>query len=699
MRNEIIEVKKVHNSFVEEINGGMVVRHSNNFAEAEAISVAVPAMPAVIEAIPVEINAVIQAEAPEVAAPATEVPGIAAADTANAATSSSVSFTSGNDVVIIGKNNSGATYNTLAGNDVIQIQGDNNTVKAGDGNDVIRITAGAGNGHVIYGDAGNDIITVAGGAGHTLIGGAGNDRYVINNLVAGGKYVIDQTTAAKGDRDSLSLTKLDSDALSMKLCGSDLILTHKNGATITIKGWSTNSLTNLKLKDETDNTAVINASAEKVTAPVISLNRANTSNAVAVMQSFMASLDVTEKKGFAAVDEAVAACSNGMYGSLSDLVDSFISDCLKHSGSSTAARKDFLKAYCGIDLDNSDTGAISGLDAGGKVAKTAESIVKENIGINGFVYDPSKFAKVSAVNLSGFVTGKSTNYSNKQDFYGVKLNDVTLYWDESNWSELGIATSAIRQVVGGVINAWTEAGLDLIEESYGLTLGGENSTLQRLDDGSVGLQLYFTNNSKSSAIASINSSRYYSGNITTRTYELMNINLNYYMNGCGNENGVASKAGAGYLDRTIAHELTHAVMAANINNHGNLPTFIKEGLSELTHGIDDQRTSSILTLVNTDYQNSTVGGLEEMLRKTFNLTSTSATNSTYTYAGGYMLMRYMAKQVSESGYDYSNSHNITEAYSQAQDAMVSFADNDLDFGSVLEINSYTRNDTMVFGNC
>lgn len=726
MRNDIIEVKKENKNIIEEISGGAVVRaHKDIFGDMFSVDtdVIVAEMPvisvenhAAVEIPMVEMAAsqVIEIGTASAAASAKNIVSLADASnivviesaSAGLARTATTTLTASSDVLVVSQSSSSKAYNTGAGADIVQLQGSYNTVHGEAGNDILKIGMTSGNGHTLYGDAGNDILIVSGGTGHTLVGGSGNDSYVINALTKNGTYTINQNDAGSADRDSLNLSKFHSKEFTCTLKNdNDLVLNHTSGAQITIQGWKKNSLTDIKFNDGTVAGATINASV-KPAAPT---------TAIGVIQSFMASLDVTVQKGFTAVDEAVAACSNGLYSNLTSLVNSFINDCLKHSGSSVAERKAFLQQYCGINLDNADTGAITGSDAGGKVTKTAESIVKESVGINGFTYNYNNFKTVQAVDLSGFVTGKSTSYSTTKSFYGVTINGVTLYWNESNWGELGINTNVIRQVVGGIINTWVKDGLNLIEESYGLTLNNPNSTLQRLSDGTVGLQLYFTNSTTNTAIASINSSRYYSGNITTKTFELMNVNLNYYMNGCGNENGASSKSGAGYLDRTIAHELTHAVMAANINSHGSLPVFIKEGMSELTHGIDDQRVNSILNLVNTAQS----GGLEAFLRKTFNLTSTSATNSTYTYAGGYALLRYLAKQVADasgkmensmsyslgdlldtSSYDSYIGFNMSEVMSQTQDAMASFADSTVDFGSALDIASYSTNkDTMVYGNC
>lgn len=44
---------------------------------------------------------------------------------------------------------------------------------------------------------------------------------------------------------------------------------------------------------------------------------------------------------------------------------------------------DFLKIYCGIDLDNTDTGAITGADAGGSFTKAVFSSNKLTLTIKG----------------------------------------------------------------------------------------------------------------------------------------------------------------------------------------------------------------------------------------------------------------------------------------------------------------------------
>lgn len=92
------------------------------------------------------------------------------------------------------------------------------------------------------------------------------------------------------------------------------------------------------------------------------------------------------------------------------------------------------------------------------------------------------------------------------------------------------------------------------------------------------------------------------------------------------------------MDRTIAHEMTHALMGANIKYFSDLPLYMKEGTAELVHGIDDERRANITQLVS--------GGTR--LGDALNSTATNSTqwtgNGEDPYSAGYMLLRYMAKQ-------------------------------------------------------
>lgn len=78
-------------------------------------------------------------------------------------------------------------------------------------------------------------------------------------------------------------------------------------------------------------------------------------------------------------------------------------------------------------------------------------------------------------------------------------------------------------------------------------------------------------------------------------------------------------------------------MAAKIDNFQDMPTFITEGIAELTHGIDDTGASEIEELAANPSQ------LETLL-------NANGEPSSLDYAAGYIFLRYLAKQVSEGNY-------------------------------------------------
>ena len=322
-----------------------------------------------------------------------------------------------------------------------------------------------------------------------------------------------------------------------------------------------------------------------------------------VIKAFMKSLDRTSSSGKSAVDEAIKACSNYKFSTAQEVINQMVSDCNK-AGSADS----FLKDYCGIILDNSDTGAVSGSDMGGSQVKTAESIVPESGSLSYFTGD--------SFYSNGLNFQLSYVYDNYYDYHAY----------DRSYSSL---TSAQRFIWQGLYTWWGSESLKLIADSYGSNFGFGYSSSATVDDMHVGFY-----NSADNVLAYVQS--WSSENGVTTDLDLM-INMYYYNNvDTSDKNGSTSSAGAGYLDRTIAHEFTHAVMGANITNFGSLPAFIKEGMAELTHGIDDERYYDIKYLA----------GSSSALSNSLNVYASSA-SSGYEYAGGYMFLHYLANQLAD----------------------------------------------------
>lgn len=328
---------------------------------------------------------------------------------------------------------------------------------------------------------------------------------------------------------------------------------------------------------------------------------------LSVIKKFMQSLDKTDLSGTSAVDAAIKACSNSKFSSAQEIINQMITDC-QNAGSADS----FLKNYCGIILDNSDTGAITGSDVGGSTTKTAESVVPED-------GDWKTFTGNSFV--ANGVTFKLVSY------------DSSLNYTSRSYSSL----SNVQKIMWrGLYSWWGKEAVNLISESYTSSFGFTSSSSATTKT----IRFGFVENDPGTLAWT---ATYSSDGYKTASDLGFAINMDYYSNlSSTNKNGYDVSSGQSYLDRNLAHEFTHAVMSANINYFVYLPTIIKEGMAELTHGIDDKRTKDIQTLA----------GDSSLLQQALTLDSSgyhyvSGVNAP-DYAGGYMFLHYLAKQIADA---------------------------------------------------
>ena len=171
---------------------------------------------------------------------------------------------------------------------------------------------------------------------------------------------------------------------------------------------------------------------------------------------------------------------------------------------------------------------------------------------------------------------------------------------------------AKEAVIRGLRSAWIRDSLDLIKNSYGIGFDTTEASVH-----SMTVYLEDEGGEDSSRLAYVT---HYDFNGKARKLEL-HVNMQYYNEIVKNDpNGSSLTEGASFLDRTIAHEMTHATMAANIRNFSELPSWVKEGGSaELIHGVDDTR---------------------------------DLTDLGYEYSGGFVRIRYMAHHSSLNARDF-----------------------------------------------
>ena len=341
-------------------------------------------------------------------------------------------------------------------------------------------------------------------------------------------------------------------------------------------------------------------------------------NAQTIIRKLMSSLDNSTTGGLSALDEAIRNCSGSSYSSTQDLIDDFITKVrdFKAHGIDTNTT---LKSICGIDLTNSDTGAISGSDAGSGGTQTASSIV----------YEPPYTSSGYNYPIAG------SNYY--RNIGGVRVYVPAAYDSGFEESEQALASGLFN-------NGWIEQSLALIQRSYGLSLT-ERGAMPSV----IRVSFYYDSVGSDGSINEAKTSwSTHNGNMTINmAFNIAAFNRGFYLTKGTDASGFSrytnSRGGTSertYWDRIVAHELVHAVMDATFNNVSALPSFFLEGSAELVQGADDTRASDIRTLINDP----------DRLRAGLSTSSTGGTSDYLgPYAGGYLLLRYFAQQVSLLG--------------------------------------------------
>ena len=279
-----------------------------------------------------------------------------------------------------------------------------------------------------------------------------------------------------------------------------------------------------------------------------------------------------------------------------------------NAGKTTEA---WLLDCCGIHLSNEDTGAITGADAGGSTVKTASSII----------YEPTGGATVSS--------------PSSPSGYGVTVDWGSSYVQSiRNKFSSGYGTDYLsnnERILTYASNWWLTASLDLIDASYGLSFKTARGT-QKLevkvvsDLPSVTLGICYPSSVKYSGTSD--------KNVTSHT-STIELNGTVYDNITDREGSDADTSFK--LDRTFAHELTHAVMGANIYTYSDSPKWFKEGAAELVHGIDDERKGSITRVA------ASASELDAALRDTSSVSDAE-------YAVGYVALRYFAQNANNDAW-------------------------------------------------
>ena len=382
---------------------------------------------------------------------------------------------------------------------------------------------------------------------------------------------------------------------------------------------------------------------------------------VAVIKTLVKALtQVTSQTGANAVNMAMVAIGLPGYTSLLNTFN--------QAYSSAITTQNFLSQYCGINLNNSDTGAITGSDAGSSKTKTAESIIPES----------TSEKELTEAEYSSFTKkGLTVNviYNN---------NDLTKQ----------------RLIVKKLYNWWIPEALDLIDESLGVNFYDGRASTNTIN---------FVFNNYSSAFLSCNMNFNSQGRPSDIT---VNINTNYLNVTENDKNGniVSSTSevetslngtsfyyyndGTNYFDSFLANNLAAATLMSNINYYYLLPQPIYFGLVNVVDGMD-----------NTIYKALSDYGSE-------NINLYDVDMGCY----GYAFMRYLTKAYANQFNDeehvlingdssdeivMNNAKYVTINGGNGKDSIGNFNDNVLingEAGNDMIINNHCYNTSIFGGN-
>ncbi len=377
------------------------------------------------------------------------------------------------------------------------------------------------------------------------------------------------------------------------------------------------------------------------------------SAANATMTNFMNVLKLyaydTTTDGIAILDHAVRTVSR--FSSLRDAVDNFVYDMA--AVTSTAGAVQSLAQNCGIVLgaDNdytADTGAVTGYNAGSGVVKNAQDIVPENALLTQVASPASTttyhtytgadgntfaFALVYPSSVLEVRDDDTAPYDYLNGYYDTSLAQNTYlqpwqyYYDYTSVVTGQEAINGVVTMMKGFENFWATEGLKLAYDSFGLDFNGKN------------LHVVFGINGDYQAMTGPTAYDPAHENYLPANDIEMEINLPMYATMDSADPNGNTSFGYGsyqnYFDRTIAHELVHAVMQANGVLKEGMPEFFTEGVAELVHGLDDY---------DGNYSDLVLNLASNPTYLANSLPFTEGTGTSEAYPAGYMFLRYLCRQ-------------------------------------------------------
>jgi len=355
--------------------------------------------------------------------------------------------------------------------------------------------------------------------------------------------------------------------------------------------------------------------------------------------------------GIAILDHAIRTTTH--FAGLQDAINHFVSDMAYVTTTQGAAQS--LLQNCGIvlgaDYDfTADTGAVTGYNAGMGTIKNAQTIVPEDdvllsqlplpaagswnvhsyTGADGQTFYfttsyPETYLTVRDNSTS--IIGKY-GYSDSTFAQSTTLQAGQIYQDKYSHYATGEQVAAgIQNLMHGMENYWVEQGLKLAYDSFGIDFSNRNISVV------FGINQESQAETEPAASDPAKETELPTSNIEVEINAVMFSTID--PNDPNGNSRVEGSVNQSYLDRTIAHELIHAVMQGSGMIKQNMPEFFTEGIAELVHGLDD---------FDSNAKQKITGLAQDSARLTKALSLQMGTGTNDAYSAGHMFLRYLCQQ-------------------------------------------------------
>lgn len=196
-----------------------------------------------------------------------------------------------------------------------------------------------------------------------------------------------------------------------------------------------------------------------------------------------------------------------------------------------------------------------------------------------------------------------------------------------NQGNASVSATDQQAMIANLKKWWLKEAGDLVTSSYGLTASGINMNVEIYNDVSSNYAAYVQANYATNGAAD----PYGIPDITGKGSNLtLKINLAYAMPVDTLDGGTPPQ----YVDRVVAHEITHAVMMSTMN-FGDLSEFFIEGVAEFTHGGDERLEGGIAAM----------GSVENVVANIGTGLYSDWHGNSNDYASAYLAVRYLDHQI------------------------------------------------------